>query len=420
MGCQGSLVLVTVLVLGLASPTAVGCLCSLECVSYICAYCVAMYTCECGFEYDGRKKKCPQCAVPYKGTKAELDAEEDPLLGTPSKQDPAKQLPVEPESPSMDRQASLMAKLALAEEKQTLLKQKEEMRKLEDRLSEIDAENEAIERRLATPGHRTQPPGRVPAPAQNGGASGVNTEGGFQSTRTTPLLFYADGSPFDTGDNPALASSTLQAGLQSVGLGLQALGLGGGAGSSLPTAGEHSLLGGGGWMGEPVRRKRSRHWIRPDYHLPYDKGYEDMTYRELIYGMVSVLQCIFKANDPRFSPEGYLEHFKYIALKEIRPTYINKAVAKYDFDVTSKVAAGHTCFAAAEHKRNREIMLEPEPQEDSSLSFATAEHKMNRETMLEPVPQEGSSLSPLSFAAVEHKTNHENMNEPAPGGIFFV
>ena len=77
-----------------------------------------------------------------------------------------------------------------------------------------------------------------------------------------------------------------------------------------------------------------------------------MTYRELIYRMVCVLQGIRKSKDARFSLDGYLDHFKYIALKEIRPTYVAKAVAKYEFDVTTKVAGGGIQFGAAEHTAN--------------------------------------------------------------------
>ena len=106
------------------------------------------------------------------------------------------------------------------------------------------------------------------------------------------------------------------------------------------------------WGSEASRRKRSRHWIRPDFHLPYDKAYDEMTYRELMFGMVCVLQCIVKSGDERFSAEGYLEHFKYITLKEIKPTYTAKAVSKYEHDVTSKVAEGHIGFMAAEHTAN--------------------------------------------------------------------
>ena len=139
-----------------------------------------------------------------------------------------------------------------------------------------------------------------------------------------------------------------------MGLGLQALGLAGGGDTSvgLNSAGEGGVFSALHWNSESARRKRSRHWIRPDFHLPYDKSFDEMSYRELVFGMVCVLQSIMKSQDARFSAEGYLEHFKYITLKEIRPTYTAKSVAKYEHDVTSKVAEGIVGFMAAEHTAN--------------------------------------------------------------------
>ena len=97
------------------------------------------------------------------------------------------------------------------------------------------------------------------------------------------------------------STSTLQAGLESVGLGLQALGLAGGGDTSvgLNSAGEGGVFSALHWNSESAMRKRSRHWIRPDSHLPYDKSFDEMSYRELVFGMVCVLQSIMKSQDSR-------------------------------------------------------------------------------------------------------------------------
>ena len=79
-----------------------------------------MAICEqCGYDYDARKRKCPQCSAPYKPTKAELDnaGEEEAfdIAGKP----PTGPL-TEPLSPTMDRQGcSTTAIASLAEEKKS-------------------------------------------------------------------------------------------------------------------------------------------------------------------------------------------------------------------------------------------------------------------------------------------------------------
>ena len=300
----------------------------------------------CDFEYDHRKTACPQCGE-ARETKSALEGEGEP---------------VEPASPSIDRQDILQKQIDLAQEKQKLLKQKQELRKLEDRLAEINTQNADLEKEIgaqpATEPAQQQPAGtlqdggasglhvntaRTPVFLQNAGQPGIPAPPGFQARQ--PQLFYADGSPFQTGDDSSLAASTLQAGLQSVGLGLQALGLAGDSTGGVNHAGEQGLF-------SNLRRKRARHWIRPDFHLPYDKMFDEMTYRELMYGMICVLESVHAANDARFSLKGYIDHFKYIALKEIRPTYVAKAVAKYEHDVTTKVVEGRIAFHAAEHTSN--------------------------------------------------------------------
>ena len=250
---------------------------------------------ECDFSYDHRKAACPQCGATTRD-KPEAALDESFKLKAP-------------ESPIIDRESQVAQQLKLAEEKQNILRKKMELRKMEDRLAEINQENAKLELSLGTPS---------PNPGQNGGGSGSlkttkaalsQPPPGFKpmvvpaqqgATEDGPLLFYADGSPATVGDRSHLTTSTLQAGLESVGLGLQALGLAG-TDASVPTQGEQSVMAGWRWGGDSVRRKRSRHWIRPDYHLPYDKSYDEMSYRELVYGMVCVTESILKSNDGRFA-----------------------------------------------------------------------------------------------------------------------
>ena len=238
---------------------------------------------ECDFEYDHRKATCPQCGAATR-EKSEQAADDKP---TP------------PESPVIDRESKVAQQLKLAEEKRDILLKKTELRKMEDRLAQINEENAKLELSLGTPSQN---------PGQNGGASGSSTKTkaalsqpppGFKpkvipfqhgATEEGSPLFYADGSPAGIGDRSHLATSTLQAGLESVGLGLQALGLAG-TEASVSTQSEQSVMSGWRWGGDSNRRKRSRHWIRPDFHLPYDKSYDEMSYRELVYGMVCVTVC---------------------------------------------------------------------------------------------------------------------------------
>ena len=136
---------------------------------------------------------------------------------------------------------------------------------------------------------------------------------------------------------------TVQAGLSGAGLNLSSMGVAGGNWSSL--FGEdrqggyagNDLMSGLQYLSGACQKKKSELWLRPDYHIPADKSYEEMSYRELVYGMVNVVQYLNMAQIPEITVADYLEHMKYICLKEIKPTYDQKAINKYEYDVTTKV-----------------------------------------------------------------------------------
>ena len=120
-------------------------------------------------------------------------------------------------SPTLDRQDLLQHQIRLAEEKNQILLCKQEMQKLEVRQINMENTNTGLPSggSPSTASNITPaPPGFVNVQQQALGGAGVQ-------------LFYADGSPYSSGDGSLLATSTLQAGLSSVGLGLQALGLAG-------------------------------------------------------------------------------------------------------------------------------------------------------------------------------------------------
>ena len=220
---------------------------------------------HCGFQFDLRKITCPQCSVKHKPSKKDLQDEEDfdisPLEKTMDKSGAGTEV-IELTSPSIDRQGSVKKQIELAEEKKQILLQQKELVSLEARLEKINEENAVIERELKAllVGREKAAGGQQPASAwQDGGASGKdkNKPVGVVNTGITgindqpdqkqvhlqqylcwgnqqPQLFYADGSPFvpqpglnAAAADPSMTTSTLQAGLESVGLGLQALGLSG-------------------------------------------------------------------------------------------------------------------------------------------------------------------------------------------------
>ena len=154
------------------------------------------------------------------------------------------------------------------------------------------------------------------------------------------------------------ATHTIQAGLATAGLGLGNMGLQSGDVDGLfnstqtgKSVGDGDLLASLQAATEASRRKRSKLWIRPDYHLPTDKSYEEMSYRELMFGMLNVLQALMLANHPDITPLSYLDHMKFIAHRELKPTFVMKAVNQYDWDVTNKVLTREIPkFEAANHQ----------------------------------------------------------------------
>ena len=56
--------------------------------------------------------------------------------------------------------------------------------------------------------------------------------------------------------------------------------------------------------------KRSKHWMRPDFYIPVDKKYNELSFRELMFGMVSVAECMARYNLPNYPVLNYLEHMK--------------------------------------------------------------------------------------------------------------
>ena len=104
-------------------------------------------------------------------------------------------------------------------------------------------------------------------------------------------------------------------------------------------------------LGDATRKKRSGHWIRPDYHIPQDKLYSEMSYRELIYGMCCVQNRLMIADIPQWSAKEYGDHMRFIALKGLSAAFTSSALAKYEHDLTSKVMCGDLeGFQAAEHE----------------------------------------------------------------------
>ena len=86
--------------------------------------------------------------------------------------------------------------------------------------------------------------------------------------------------------------------------------------------------------------KRSKHWMRPDFYIPSEKRYDEVTYRELMFGMVSVAECMARYNLPNYPVLNYLEHMKFVSMKGMTASFNSEALAKYEYLVTSKVLAG--------------------------------------------------------------------------------
>ena len=54
------------------------------------------------------------------------------------------------------------------------------------------------------------------------------------------------------------------------------------------------------WFGDGKssdgKNKRSKHWMRPDFYIPTEKRYDELLYRELMFGMISVAVCMARYN----------------------------------------------------------------------------------------------------------------------------
>ena len=194
------------------------------------------------------------------------------------------------------------------------------------------------------------------------------------------------------------AGHTLQTGLSTAGLGFSNIGLQTGDVDGLfknvatgKSVVEGDILASLHAANEASKRKRSKLWIRPDYHLPIDKEYHEMSYRELIYGMINVTQALIIADHPDLNPLAYLDHMKFIALKEIKPTYDMKAICQYDRDVTDKVLKKQVPgFAAADHGAMSNHMGL-----DKTLAYIKMQQEMSKHmAALSKTPNKIQSKSP--------------------------
>ena len=88
------------------------------------------------------------------------------------------------------------------------------------------------------------------------------------------------------------------------------------------------------------RKKRSKHWIRPDFHIDTDKYYHEMSMGELIHGMTCVLDCLTLANLPSIPASQYADHLRFVSLKGQKGLYTDEALARYEFSVTSRLLDG--------------------------------------------------------------------------------
>ena len=104
-------------------------------------------------------------------------------------------------------------------------------------------------------------------------------------------------------------------------------------------------------MDSESKSNRFRHWLHPSYHILSDKRYDELSYRELVYGMVCISECMARQGFPQLPVSHYLQHFKYVALKGLSAIFSAEALAKYDNMVTSKVLSGVLpSYVAADHE----------------------------------------------------------------------
>ena len=86
--------------------------------------------------------------------------------------------------------------------------------------------------------------------------------------------------------------------------------------------------------------KRAKDWLHPDFYLPHDKKYDDVTHQELMFSMLSVAECLARYNIPHMPVLSYLEHLKFVAMKGMTASFSPESLARYEYLVTSKVVAG--------------------------------------------------------------------------------
>ena len=98
------------------------------------------------------------------------------------------------------------------------------------------------------------------------------------------------------------------------------------------------------WFGDGKpsdgKNRRSKHWMRPDFYIPTEKRYDVLSYRELMFGMILVAECMARYNLPNYQVLNYLEHFRFDAMKGMMASFTSESLAKYEYLDTSKVLAG--------------------------------------------------------------------------------
>ena len=108
---------------------------------------------------------------------------------------------------------------------------------------------------------------------------------------------------------------------------------------------DRSLLSGLLGLSESSRRKRSNNWMRPDCHIPTDKGHSEMSFPELVYGMTTVIKKMLtnpESVNPRVSLLGYVNHMQFIAYKATTGAFDARALSNYEHKVTGNVLEGST------------------------------------------------------------------------------
>ena len=93
---------------------------------------------------------------------------------------------------------------------------------------------------------------------------------------------------------------------------------------------------------ESNARRRSKVWLYPDYHLDYDKGYEQMTHAELFFGMSCVINDLLEGKSalPRINAKSYAKHMKYVAKRGLCKNYKPGTLNRYEHKLTTKVLEG--------------------------------------------------------------------------------